>query len=179
VHKKHIIDEIIRTAKANNGIPLGKKGFERETGIKYSDWYGIDWTKRGDAVREAGYEPNKMQTAYDQNVLIEQVISLIREKRKFPTSGEIRLKAHNTGGFAFHSAFTRRLGKKSATAQKILNYCKERSGYEDVIEICKNISHFSEKEREAEPEKELRPTCIRDLKKEEKVGNGLNCQVAM
>jgi hypothetical protein len=155
VDKKHIIDEIIRTAKENNGIPLGRQKFSRITGIKFSYWYGIYWTKWSDAVREAGYEPNKFQSAYDQNMLIEHVISLIREIKKFPTSGEIRLKSHITKEFPSHNAFSR-LGKKPEMAQKILNYCKSNSGYEDVIEICKGVLAPSEKEskfdsEEAEP----------------------------
>jgi len=67
MNKQHILNEIIRTAKENNGIPLGRDRFERETGIKYSDWYGKYWARWGDAVKEAGLEPNKLQSAYDKN----------------------------------------------------------------------------------------------------------------
>ncbi|MBN2020729.1 MAG: hypothetical protein JW749_10965 [Sedimentisphaerales bacterium] len=110
--KKHIIDEIIRTTKENNGIPLGKGKFERVTGIRESDWCGIYWAKWSEAIREAGYEPNKMISAYDQNVLIEHVISLIREIRKFPTSSELQLKARKTKGFPSKSTLLHRLGEK-------------------------------------------------------------------
>jgi len=41
--KQHIIDEIIRTTKENNGTPLGIHKFEKETGIKKTDWYGKFW----------------------------------------------------------------------------------------------------------------------------------------
>jgi len=152
--KKHIIDEIIRTAKENNGIPLGKQKFTRETGIKFSDWYGVYWTKWGDAVRESGFKPNKFRAAYDEDMLIENVISLIREIEKFPTSGEIRLKAHNTKEFPSHNVFSRRLGKKAEMAQKILNYCKSNPGYEDVIEICKGVLGSSEKEDDSDSAKD-------------------------
>ena len=153
--KKHIIDEIIRTAKENNGTPLGIKKFTSETGIKPSDWLWKYWTKWGDAVTEAGFKPNKPKSAYDENVLIKHVISLIREIKKFPVQADFRMKSHNTKGFPSYKAF-RRLGKKPEMAQKILNYCKSNSGYEDVIEICKGVLAPSEKEskfdsEEAEP----------------------------
>jgi hypothetical protein len=34
MNKQHIVEEIIRTAKENDGIPLGKEKFETGTGIK-------------------------------------------------------------------------------------------------------------------------------------------------
>jgi len=38
MNKQHILQEIKRTATANDGIPLGRLRFFRETGIKESDW---------------------------------------------------------------------------------------------------------------------------------------------
>ncbi|MBN1796449.1 MAG: GIY-YIG nuclease family protein [Sedimentisphaerales bacterium] len=143
--KIHIIDEIIRTAKENNGIPLGINTFAHVTGIKRSDWRGKYWVAWSDAVTEAGYKPNILQSAYDEKVLIEHVVSLIREIRKFPTIGHFRLKAHNTKEFPSYNPF-RRLGKKQEMAQKILDYCKSKPGYEDIIEICKGVLVSSEKE---------------------------------
>jgi len=145
VDKKHIIEEIIRTTKENNGVPLGMDKFASESGIKESDWFPKYWTKWSEALREAGFNPNKMKSAYDGNVLIEHVISLIRELKKFPTTSDFKFKAYHTNGFPWDRAF-RRLGKKPEMAQKILNYCKSNSGYEDIIEICKGVLASSEKE---------------------------------
>ena len=66
MNKKHILEEISRTAKENKGIPLGRMRFEKEAGIKQTDWYGKYWTKWGDAIREAGFKPNEMRPAYDE-----------------------------------------------------------------------------------------------------------------
>jgi hypothetical protein len=151
VDKKHIIDEIIRTAKENDGIPLGIDKFASESGIKESDWFPKYWTKWSEAIREAGFNPNKMKSAYDGNVLIEHVISLIRELKKFPTTSDFKFKAYHTNGFPWDRPF-RRLGKKPEMAQKILNYCKSNSGYEDVIEICKGVLTSTEKESEVDSE---------------------------
>lgn len=154
--RKHILDEIIRTAKENNGIPLGHRKFASQTGIKYSDWHGKHWARWSDAAKEAGFEPNKPTSAYSETKLTELVISLIREVKKFPTEADFRLKAYNTKKFPAIATF-HRLGKKPVIAKKILNYCKERSGYEDVIEICKGVLASSEKKggevdaKEAEP----------------------------
>ena len=74
MNKKYIINEIIRMAEENGGIPLGIDTFEKKTGIKYSDWYGKYWAKWGDAVKEAGYKPNKLQEAYDEEWIFEKLI---------------------------------------------------------------------------------------------------------
>jgi hypothetical protein len=152
--KKYIIDEIKRTAEENNGIPLGHRKFASQTGIKYSDWHGKYWARWGDAVREAGLESNKPTSAYDENLLIECVITLIKEIKRFPTAADFRLKAHTTNGFPWRFS---RLGKKPEMAQRILNYCKEHSGCEDVIEICKGVLVPSEKEKGEIDTKEAEP----------------------
>jgi len=38
MNKRHILDEIKRTAAANGGVPLGISRFSQETGLKDSDW---------------------------------------------------------------------------------------------------------------------------------------------
>jgi len=152
--KKHIISEIIRTAKENSGIPLGSMKFEKETGIKKSDWEGKYWAKWSDAIKEAGFTPNKLQSAYDEKWLIEQLISLIREIRKFPSNSELRLKAHNTINFPASSTFNR-IGTTAKRAKKILNYCEGKSDYLDVVEVCRDyIASSNKKEKIALEETE-------------------------
>jgi hypothetical protein len=137
--KQHIISEIIRTAKENNGIPLGRAGFERETGIKYTDWYGKFWTKWGDALTEAGYRPRQLQSAYPIESLITQIIALMRELDKFPTTGEIRMRSFNIIGFPSHNTIRSRLGNKSEMVKKILEYCEDNPEYTDIIQMCRKV----------------------------------------
>jgi hypothetical protein len=62
MNKTHILQEIIRTAKINSGVPLGVDRFETETGIKEWDWKKF-WPRWNDVVREAGFTPNKLSTS--------------------------------------------------------------------------------------------------------------------
>lgn len=144
--KNYILKEIDRTAKENNGMPLGREKFAKETGIRTQDWWGKYWARWSDAVIEAGYSPNKMQSPYDENWLIEQMILFIREIGRFPTVGEYRLKAFNTKGFPAHNTIRERLGKQSELASKIINYCETHPEYSDVIELCKNTLSIRSKE---------------------------------
>ena len=133
--KDYIISEIIRTAKENGNKPLGKDRFFSETGIKQSDWYGKYWANWGDALRESGYKPNTFQKAYDEDFLIEKLISLIRELGKFPTVADIRIKNQNDKAFPSHTAF-RTLGRQTENLNKLIEYCKKHEGKNDILEIC-------------------------------------------
>lgn len=77
--KQEIIDEIMRAAKLNNGKALGVQRFEKETGIKKSDWYPYHWLRWSDAIKEAGLVPNQLNTAFSKEVVIEKLIVLIKE----------------------------------------------------------------------------------------------------
>jgi len=72
--KEYILSEIKCTAAANGGKPPGRSRFSQETGIKESDWIGKFWARWGDAVREAGFEPNQLQTAYGDDILTDREI---------------------------------------------------------------------------------------------------------
>jgi hypothetical protein len=135
MEKRHILEEIRRTAEANGGKPLGMSRFYQETGIKESDWLGHYWSKWGDAVRESGFEPNELQGARDEAELIESFIGLMRQLRKFPTQKEVRLKASNSPGFPWHNTFNR-FGSKAQFVEKILQHCSSRPGYDDVLAFC-------------------------------------------
>jgi hypothetical protein len=137
--KQHILDEIIRTAKTNGGLPLGKGRFFTETGIRESDWFGKYWARWGDALLEAGLNPNKLQESYDEKFLIDKLISLIRELGRYPVTGDLRLKAKRDNTFPSHNVFNR-IGKKAELARKVMIYCQEKVGYDDVIEICMPIA---------------------------------------
>jgi hypothetical protein len=139
MEKQHILSEIRRTAQANGGVPLGRERFARETGIKYHDWIGKVWARWGDALREAGFEPNKLQTAYDDDLLIEKFIGLTRELGRFPVYAELRMKARSDPSFPAHNTFAR-LGSKPQIVPKILAYCERLVGYEDIVALCTNLA---------------------------------------
>lgn len=133
--KEHILQEIKRTAELNGGVPLGWRKFAEETGIRDRDWLGKHWARWGEAVREAGYIPNQMTEAYDEAYLTENFIQLARELKRLPTDKDLRLKAYNVREFPDSTTF-RRFGTKAGLVRHVLNYCRTREGYEDIIVLC-------------------------------------------
>ena len=136
--KEHILCEIRRTANANGGVALGWRRFEQETAIRYYDWYGQHWTRWGDAVREAGFEPNRMSQAYDEVFLVGQLAMLTRRLGRVPTHGDLCLATRNEPEFPSEKVF-RRLGSKAQRAGRIIAYCEANHGYDDVAALWRQV----------------------------------------
>lgn len=149
--KQHILEEIKRTAKDNGGEPLGTARFFHETGIREADWHGKFWARWGDALREAGFEPNQFNKAYGEDSLIENFISVIRELGRFPVRGELMMKSRADERFPSHNVFAR-LGSKQQLATKIMSYCERHAGYEDVATLCAPIASKSASPVDASPD---------------------------
>jgi len=133
--KQLILDEIKRTAEENGGVPLGRDAFLAATGIKQTDWYGKHWARWGDALREAGFRPNEMQTAYADDEILAKLSGLIQELGHFPVEGELRIKARTDRSFPSHTTFAR-LGSKSKVAARLVDYCNRIGGLDDVLAIA-------------------------------------------
>jgi hypothetical protein len=140
--KEHIIAEIRRTARENNGNPLGQKRFKTETGIKVSDWRGIHWTDWTHALNEAGFDGNVWNDAYDEQFLVTKLIQLIQELGQFPTKAHIQLKRRSDHSFPSMGPF-RRLGTKAERARKVLEHCKTQGGLQAVVDICLPVARDS------------------------------------
>jgi len=148
VTKEHAIREIQRTAKANGGAPLGMERFEAETGIGKWAWYGTHWRKWAEALTEAGYAPNQWQGAFSEDYLLEKLAGLTRELGRFPIDVDMRMKSRSDSTFPSHSTFAR-LGGKAARARRLLEYCAQRGGPDDVISLCTPVAE-STTSRDAE-----------------------------
>ena len=145
VTKDHILDEIKRTAEANGGQPLGRQRFYAETGIKETDWSGKYWVRWSDALQEAGYSPNRLQSAYEEQFLLEKLAAIVRELGHFPVSAELQLKRRQDSEFPSHNTFAR-FGGKAKLAARLAAFCQQHGGYEDVAIICASIPSNSEQE---------------------------------
>lgn len=136
--KQDIIIAIQKSAKENGGTPLGMARFEQETGIKVYNWKKY-WAKFGDAQKEAGFEPNQLQSGYTDEFVIEKVISVIRKLAKFPTFDELAVEKNNDSEFPNRKVFTK-FGSKQNLVLKVIEYCKGKNGYEDIIKLCEEVS---------------------------------------
>lgn len=136
--RQEILDEIKRTAKENGGHPLGVARLESETGIKPYDWEKF-WARLGDAQQEAGFTPSQMQSGYKHEFLIEKIIGLTRKIGKVPTYREVTVERSNDPELPNKKTFGR-LGTKEQLVKKVLEYCKDKDGYDDIVGLCAPIA---------------------------------------
>jgi hypothetical protein len=106
--KQQILDEIRRTAKKNGGMALGVDRFGAETGSKETAWRGLYRARRNDTVREAGVTPNSLQAKTEDDVLLTQFGTFVRELQRFPTVALIRMPKRQDDAFPNHEVLSRR-----------------------------------------------------------------------
>ncbi len=92
--RDHIIYEIQRLAAENGGQAPGNQAFVTATGIIESRWRGKYWARWGDALIDAGFQPNTFATRSDSEVLLQGLIAACRHYGRFPTDSEISILRH-------------------------------------------------------------------------------------
>ena len=135
--KAQILNEIRRLASANGGKAPGVSVFERETGLRRTDWFPHLWLRWSDALVGAGYEANRRQPAYPKEFLVERFIAFIRELGHVPVKGEFLLKAKADKTFPSQTAFYQE--GKEALLRHVLQYYHAHPGHEDVMALMHSI----------------------------------------
>ncbi len=137
MNKEEIINQVRRMAAENGCKPLGRGRFEAITGINKNAWLKY-WSRFSELQKEAGFEPNQLTRAYDDEYLIEKIILLIRELGQFPTHDARRTKSFNDPDFPSAGTFDR-LGGNDKLIIKILAYCQGKPDYEDITKIIQPL----------------------------------------
>lgn len=132
ISREHILREVQRTAAANGGKPLGRLSFFTETGIKESDWRGRYWARWNDVLRDAGYGPNALVEARDDDYLLERLAQLSLEIGRIPVASEMRLKKRTDPSFPNDKTYSR-FGSKAQLLQKLRVYASERHQYQALV----------------------------------------------
>jgi hypothetical protein len=160
LNKEEILRKIKRYAEENSGKTPSEKVFYEYADVGIYDLKRCGYAYYGELVSESGLTPNKFdKTKYNNEQLFEMLIGVIREKGKWPTRGELDVKHHADSNFPNSATFYKKLGLVNAMAGNILDYIKNKQGYEDVITICNSVI-----KKACEPEE------INNVKDGEKIG---------
>jgi Meiotically up-regulated gene 113 len=154
--REHIVDEIRRIAKANGGRPPGRRLFELETGIRTSEWYGVIWARWGDALAEAGFEPNQKQGKLSRQFLLEKCAQAFRHYGKAPTAIEMRMYSRLDPEFPSHTTIGNHFRGIANMIEELREWLAEREDYADVADLLPNPPTVSDMKPERIREQPVR-----------------------
>ena len=131
--REQILEEIRRAAEENGGKPVGRARFIRLTGITEYALFR-HWPRYGDAVRDAGLEPNVLNAARDDAEVLKRFVELTRRLGQAPTLAELRIARNDDSSFPSPGVFER-LGSKNERIGHALQFCRENPSWDDVVVI--------------------------------------------
>lgn len=132
--KEDIIDEVRRVARKIGRAP-GRVVFEKETGIRMPEWYGIYWRAWGDAIEEAGLTPNKKQAKFSPEDILVQYAQAVRHFGRIPAEIDIRMYSRDNAGFPGHSTFANHFRSKDGVVRALAEFVRRRDDYADLIDL--------------------------------------------
>ncbi len=97
-YKQDIIQKIRQIASRNEGRAPGREKFQSETGIKPHEWRGKIWRTWSDAIAEAGFAPNDLQAAYADEDLLQFVLEVTTDLKRFPSFADLDFEARRRAG---------------------------------------------------------------------------------
>lgn len=141
--KAEILDAIRRCAEENGGAAVGRERFTELTGITEGQWSGRYWTRWSDAVAEAGFEPNTMNEAIPDDVVLGALASLASELGRYPTVAEMKMRHRTDLSFPSATVFGR-FGTKSDVIERLALFAESDPALEAVRLICEPLRRANE-----------------------------------
>ena len=139
--KDEILEAIKLTTTANNGAPLGKGSFEQKTGIKETQWRGLYWARWGDALIEAGFNPNTVPERIDESVIFDKLIPAIRYYKKLPTKPELQIYRRTIDkDFPSLTTIEKRFRSRANLYIALAQYINGKPEYDDVTILCEQFT---------------------------------------
>src|SRR5262249_27384319 len=130
--RDQILDEIRRLAASNSGRPPGRRLFESETGIRESAWFGVYWSRWGDALSEAGFTPTAPNERLDEEHVLMQLAEACRHFGRVPATMELRMYKRLDATFPNEKTILAAFGGKANLVRRLGEWVRARAGYEDV-----------------------------------------------
>jgi hypothetical protein len=149
ISRDHILKEVRRTATDNGGKPLGRLAFYTQTGIKEADWRGRYWARWNDVLRDAGYGPNSLVKAREDQILLDRLAALAIELGRIPVASEMRLKKRTDASFPNDKTYGR-FGSKVQLLQKLRAYAAGHAKYQPVVAMVAALGYEAEPVSDAE-----------------------------
>lgn len=132
--REEIVAEIQRATARDDGKPVGMVRFATLTGITRRAWQGVYWATWGDALREAGFEPNALQQRRGNDERLTDAASIVRKLGKIPTENELRMAKRDDPTLPGRNSI-RALGGPQKAAAKLRQLALSDTAYADLLDL--------------------------------------------
>lgn len=137
--REQIIAHIRRLA-TENGQPPGQKLFERETGIAAHIWIGKLWARWGDALVEAGYQPNAWTGRLDSDDILMGIIEGIRHFGRFPSRHELMIYRRSNPAVPSDNAIKRHFGRREELIAALAQRVADQPAFADITPLLPAVA---------------------------------------
>ena len=120
---------------ANGGQAPSVAAFKNLTGIREHDWSGIYWARWSDALKEAGFQPQKFNQKADSQIYLQKIANAIRYFKKFPTSAELKLYRQVDAEIPTSTTLRSHFGIGTGVANAVRDWIEKNSEFSDLIEL--------------------------------------------
>lgn len=131
--REHIISEIQRLAALNDGQAPGQTAFVGATGIGETKWRGKYWARWGDALMEAGFQPNAWNNKSDPDAVLEGVIKACRHYGKLPVKAEFSMLRASDPSIPLPNTIRNHFGRQDDLVAALRKYAGTNPDYADVL----------------------------------------------
>lgn len=133
--RQGILLEIQRLASVGGGKAPGQQLFEKETGISQSKWRGVYWARWGDALKDAGFEPNEWASKSDTQAILKRFAELTLDGGSIPTKSEIDLMRRQDSSIPSSKHIIGHFGGKNGLAKALLDLAVSDERFSALSEI--------------------------------------------
>ncbi len=135
-----ILQEIRRLASANGGQAPGQKFFVKETAIAEHQWRGRYWARWGDALTEAGLQPNEWNGKLDSNEILKAIAGAVRQFGRMPTKSELSIRRKVDPAIPSEKAIQRHFGSRKEIIAALAKRAAEDSLYADIAPLLPPVT---------------------------------------
>lgn len=144
--RDYILDQIRQLAAVHGQAP-GQKLFASETGIAQHQWRGRFWSRWGDALIEAGFEPNEWTSRRQTSDLLKGLITACRHYGRLPTYSEIQMLRRSDPTVPSPKVVSGHFGNHTAMVIALRQHCELDQTLSDLAALLPELSAIPDRPR--------------------------------
>lgn len=148
--RERIIGEIRRITAENGGTPPGIKRFATLTGIRPAAWQGKYWARWSEAVKDAGFPPNRRQGPLEKTELLACMATAIRTLQRIPSEADLSLLRRAGLRIPANQTYVRHFGGKPGLLRHLKQWTAATPGWSDVAAMLADVPDEPEPDEPAE-----------------------------